>query len=341
MLTIVSAVSFAIPAATLAVLAAPGPDTVSYDTPSLDRWMYPFNSTPGTRIASSIFGTTGEPDFDNRDGVLIIGYDTSGEIPPGLGASAYEIVAVQVRVQTDGQTSPLFYDDTQDPWTVFTDPADPEFTPDADVGQPLELFGLDYRNGFDVTTFTETSPYGTIFGKGVRNAFAADFDDNGALVDISNHVDERYDPSPWATGLVPGAVAGDELFSGDTYVFDVNVADANIQAYFQNALDLGTLRLTVCSMHMVAQQTGVFPTLYMKENPLVGAGIADAAQIDITWQMAASIVGDLNGDGVVDTQDLLELLGAWGACNGNCPADLDASGAVDVADLLLLLSNWS
>lgn len=52
------------------------------------------------------------------------------------------------------------------------------------------------------------------------------------------------------------------------------------------------------------------------------------------------IVGDLNGDGVVNVADMLILLAAWGECDGDCPADLNGDGVVDVADLLMLLSNW-
>jgi hypothetical protein len=52
---------------------------------------------------------------------------------------------------------------------------------------------------------------------------------------------------------------------------------------------------------------------------------------------------DLNGDGVVDVADLLELLAQWGACADPpepCTADLDGNGQVDVADLLQLLAAW-
>lgn len=54
------------------------------------------------------------------------------------------------------------------------------------------------------------------------------------------------------------------------------------------------------------------------------------------------ILGDLNGDGVVDVSDLLILLAAWGSCDDGraCPADLNGDGAVDVSDLLVLLANW-
>ncbi|MDY7109609.1 MAG: hypothetical protein SYC29_13325 [Planctomycetota bacterium] len=55
------------------------------------------------------------------------------------------------------------------------------------------------------------------------------------------------------------------------------------------------------------------------------------------------IIGDLDGDGDVDTADLLQLLGAWGDCPeppDGCPGDLDDDGDVDTADLLILLGNW-
>jgi hypothetical protein len=53
--------------------------------------------------------------------------------------------------------------------------------------------------------------------------------------------------------------------------------------------------------------------------------------------------GDLDGDGDVDTADLLTLLANWGDCPGGgapCPGDLDGDGDVDTADLLALLGNW-
>jgi hypothetical protein len=50
--------------------------------------------------------------------------------------------------------------------------------------------------------------------------------------------------------------------------------------------------------------------------------------------------GDLDGDGDVDTADLLALLADWGCGGQNCPGDVDGDGDTDTADLLLLLANW-
>jgi subtilisin family serine protease len=48
---------------------------------------------------------------------------------------------------------------------------------------------------------------------------------------------------------------------------------------------------------------------------------------------------DLTGDGMVNVQDLLTMLSAWGPNPGH-PADLDGDGTVDVSDLLTLLASW-
>ena len=57
-------------------------------------------------------------------------------------------------------------------------------------------------------------------------------------------------------------------------------------------------------------------------------------------------MGDIDLDGLVNVNDLVLLIGAWGQCPGGgggqtCPADLNASGSVDVDDLIALLSHWT
>jgi len=68
----------------------------------------------------------------------------------------------------------------------------------------------------------------------------------------------------------------------------------------------------------------------------------DASESDFVI-VGEALVGDLNGDGVVDFSDLLVLLSVWGGCAdcNDCPADLNSDCVVDFGDLLVLLANWT
>ena len=50
--------------------------------------------------------------------------------------------------------------------------------------------------------------------------------------------------------------------------------------------------------------------------------------------------GDVNGDGMINFEDLLILLASWGPCPG-CRSDLDDDGMVGFTDLLQMLSLWT
>jgi formylglycine-generating enzyme required for sulfatase activity len=54
---------------------------------------------------------------------------------------------------------------------------------------------------------------------------------------------------------------------------------------------------------------------------------------------AQSCAGDLNNDGIINGEDLGQLVAAWGPCE-SCAADLIANGVVDGADLGVQLGNW-
>jgi hypothetical protein len=54
--------------------------------------------------------------------------------------------------------------------------------------------------------------------------------------------------------------------------------------------------------------------------------------------------GDVDDDGDVDINDLLDLLAAWGPCAKPCPpcaADFNDDCIVGINDLLILLANWT
>ena len=315
--------------------------TVSKGTPTLDRWMYPFNATPGNRPAASTFGIwTGEgPSFDNFDAQLVIGFDTTTEVPAGT-ASEWQVVSATVTIQVSNTGTP--YDDTVDAYQTFLEPTDSEWIEDVDEGQPIELFGTDYRYGNTAATWAEDAPFGTgdTTALYTRSAYAAGFRD-GELVDVSNHVRERWTPSPFSVGTVPGLENGDLLITDDVFTFEIDVADPNIQGYILDGVDEGLLSFTVASMTIVEFEGDLpFPLFYCKENVAVEFGIASAATLELVLEPAApGNPCDFNGDGSVDGADLSVLLGSWGTSDPI--ADLDGSGLVDGADLSTLLGCWS
>ena len=76
------------------------------------------------------------------------------------------------------------------------------------------------------------------------------------------------------------------------------------------------------------------------DGSVVEAGV-DGVQIKVT-SCGDPCVGDLDGSGEVDFNDLLQLLSAWGPCSFEdpCDEDLDENDEVDFNDVLLLLANW-
>ena len=80
-----------------------------------------------------------------------------------------------------------------------------------------------------------------------------------------------------------------------------------------------------------------FTTDDTPNNSLTEAGL-DHVRIERVVCEDSGIVGDLNGDGVVNGADLGILLAAWGSKGGI--ADLNGDGVVDGADLGMLLANW-
>jgi hypothetical protein len=70
----------------VALASAQGGEFV-FDTPSDDRWHYPFNFTPGHRAVASCFGSTADPNFttfNDRDGIFLIAWRPDEEFCSGL-----------------------------------------------------------------------------------------------------------------------------------------------------------------------------------------------------------------------------------------------------------------
>lgn len=85
-------------------------------------------------------------------------------------------------------------------------------------------------------------------------------------------------------------------------------------------------------------------TIYdLWDDPAVGNRAPPVDMDVVAVKVTTNPPGDLNGDGSVDFEDVLQLLAAWGPCPGPafCIADLDCDGDIDFSDLLLLLGAWT
>jgi hypothetical protein len=316
--------------------------TVKYTTPSADRWNYPFNPTPGIRPTSSVFGNeAGSSLFDNRDGQMIVVYNTAEDIPPGRTVGSYLVLNARVTLEFATDLA-LAYDDSTDPWQSFLPESDPDYIPDSDPGQPLELFGTGFRNGFTSATWVENSPYApagsNLLLPGIRNAYAVSIDGAGNAIDVSNSVRDEFSPDPFGIGFVPGVTVGDLIPIGSECQFDLATDNPLVTGYLSQGLADGKLSFSITSLARVVQQGSVFPSFYNKENPLVGKGLAKAAQLEMTVLLFDCALADLDCDGVVGSFDLALLLGAWGA--SGAAFDLTGDGQVGAEDLAILLGAW-
>ncbi len=331
-------------ASTLSMTASAQFVDCEWPQPSLDRWMYPFNSSPGSRPTISVFGSdANDPTmFDSRDGQFLMAWNTNDQFPSGLPVSTIQVLEARVEIEFENNLV-VAYDPTQDPWQMFRPTSDPLWQADPDAGQSIELFGTGFRNGQSASSFQEFSPYapgGTnLLASGVRSAFAMSFDGAGNAIDVSNHPREGFDPLAFGVGTCATLSPGDLIPAGTRMVFDINVAHPAIQQYLRTGLHEGRLFFTASSLTFVVQQGGNYPAFYAKEHAYVGLGAASAARLTLRAQVApACEPADIDCNGSVDGADLGMLLSNWG---GTGSGDVDDSGAVDGADLGTVLSAWT
>lgn len=321
-------------------VAAAGPVEVNYAQPTLDRWVYPFNSTPGTRIEANVFGAVLMPGFDDRDGQFLIGFDTGGEIPTGLGAENYRIISVRVRA-TISQGGRFVYDPTHDPVSTVYAPTNPAFTPDEDAGKPIDLFGAGYRNGWGLTNagglqeFCETCPFGGVPleppAEGARNVFAAIFDSAGTATDISRQVRLEIEATPMAVGRAATVAPGAVVPADTEFTFDVDLCAPNVRAYFQRSLNEGRINLIITSLHPLSGPGGTeYPVFYTKEHPLVATNPALAPRLELV--VNRGMRADFDNSGSLNVNDFVVYQQAF--AGGSPAADVNDDCALNVNDFV-------
>jgi hypothetical protein len=276
-----------------------------YDPPDVDRWLYLFNGTPGIRPNAPVFGgfaTAGQ--FDERDGQQLLIFDTFPEIPAGRPTTAYTVLSAKV-VLDRSPTNSWVYDSTYDGYRTYLaleNASDPDQLPDADAGRPTELYGVGYRlAGLDATTYDETgtpfAPPGLVAR--TRYAYANDYRAHPTLFgdrDVSNNVLDRFDPTPFAVGIAPGATPGSTLSGAGTVELTLSLTSA-VRAYLQDRLQQGSVDLMVTSLAPASMGgPAVYPVYLNKES---GTGAA-TLELNVTVTPSCKDGVDSDGDSLVD-----------------------------------------
>ena len=318
-----------------ALLAAAGSASAQvfdavFGVPSLDRWMYPFNSTPGTETRAPVFGAILIPGFDDRDSQFLVGFQTSEQVPAGRERSNYRIASARVRATVSATTEGTFYDPTPDSIRTLYPDTDPEYLPDSDPGKPVDLFGVGFRNGVTLGSFQEFSFFGCAGFpvEGCRSVYAADYDANGTATDVSRQVRTREDIAPWAVGTTASLNPGDVLEVNTELTFEIDLCRPGVREYLQEQLRAGKVMFAITSLHPAdggpGGGGGDYPSFYTKEAPgAVGAGRTAKFEVLVRIYEGA----DFNGDGQVDFFDYLDFVQAFGAespeadFNGDCQVD--------------------
>ncbi|HVU27197.1 MAG TPA: hypothetical protein VHG71_05615 [Verrucomicrobiae bacterium] len=253
-----------------AVLVHAQPFSLQSTPPNIARWMYPFNTRPANRINASAFAAFGNiPDFDTRDGQYLLGWNTSSNIPAGQGARNYLISRVRVTLTISSEGDQYAYDDQLHDYRTYFPTNDPNYLPNTNASSPIELYGVGFRGGFTnsggvyvpyaTTNFQQgttffASPAGGDYTN--RTAYAACFDTNGVLVDVSDNVGDDgtnelsnpFEVAPFAVGYNTNFTVGQLMPTGSQITLDLNLNDPLIYSYVQQGLNEGNLSFMVSSL---------------------------------------------------------------------------------------------
>jgi hypothetical protein len=348
---------------------------VAFTPPSDDRWHYWINTETGIRHVASTFAAPGwagiNGEFNDRDAVVILVWDTSTIVQPGLGPENYNVTSIGLTV-TNVATAEWDIDLTVDEWDAFdldgdgfinadgfprghASDTDGE-SDDVDPGRPIELYGAGFGPTHNAVTWTEFSSYqgasfsgAPFFGDPVKARDPFPFVYQDGTLDLL-HVEDNirglhndmlanpvfeFTPQPWAIGLPIGYTPITQSVPFDI-VFDVDLSlsGGEVKRYFQEQLDAGRVFLIVSSLQETTQQASQegYPGFYTKEATAAGAKPAEL-RIELS-----NAPGDFDGDGDVDLVDYVEfpdcLTGPGGGIvDGSCvPFDFDTDMDVDLQD---------
>jgi len=309
--------------------------------------------------------------FNDRDGVGIVAWNTTGQIEPGQGAETYKVSAVQV-VVTARSDATWPADLTVDEWYQFDLNGDGVIngdgiprgeegdtdgeSDDPDEGRAIELYGVGFGPEFSYEDWNEQSAY---YGSDSevnlpRDPFPFTYrESDGAILHVEDNVkgywNDHLDPPvfqftsiPWAVGHPQDYVPG-EMTAAFPIVFDIDL-DQNsgrVREYFQQQLDGGRVFIHLSTLRESIQfgDPDEYPIIWTKEGEGSEEG-AKAPMLIIT--LTPGLPGDMNCDGEVTFDDIdpfvLALIDpeayteAFPDCDLN-NADANNDGEIDFDDI--------
>jgi hypothetical protein len=305
------------------------PFTVNNTSPALELYMYENAFSTG---ASTIpIWAYDEPNsgVDTRMSQEIVGWNTASLIPTNQTPTHYLIKRCRVTLTTDGDHSFLF-DPTHDAYQTYLDTNDPAYQPDTDTGRPVELFGVEYRNGYDAISFSQAPAFGD-GAPGSRNAYAAGWGTNGGFADVSNNFGKTnsdfpfFEAWPFAVGQVTNAAAGQIVPAFSQMFFDLDVTDPAVITYLQNSLNLGVLNFAVSTLYLVTGYDGVAGSGYpafITQNSL--------APTPTRLELEVTVIRDVDtdGDGLPDDWEMFY----FGNLDQGATDDPDGDGVSNLAE---------
>lgn len=302
----------------------------------LARWMYPFNGNPASRPTASVFGTLGStPDFDSRDAQFLLGWRTTGGIPAAQGARNYLVRHARVTL-TIASGNQYAYSGTLRDYRTYFPTNDSRYMPPANAGNPVELYGVGYRGGYTAATFPQDGPWGLTPGVYYNNrtVYAAGFDTNGVLVDVSNNVGDDqtneiaapFEVAPFAVGQASGVAEGELMPLDSQITFDLNLDDPLIYDYVRRGLDSGQLNLMAASL-LGASFGGPpnYPNFYTSFSP-----IASADQYPLLSIEGAIVRAEVDSDGDSLPDDWENFY--FGSLANGATNDVDSDGIHNLAE---------
>ncbi|MEX0876509.1 MAG: GC-type dockerin domain-anchored protein [Phycisphaerales bacterium] len=335
----------------LALSAAAGPAAfgqsqiidLDYDAPTLDRWNYPFNGSPGTRLSASTFGAIELEGFDDHDAQLVLGFETGADVTAGLDSGEYQVLEAVVTI-TNSNGGVFRYDptyDTHDTYLFLDNSLD------LDAGRPVHLWAAGYRNGFDVSSWGEYSAFGGTPAvepaQESRHLFAAYFPNEGSeAVDISNNLKQEFDATPMAIGMTDSVLPGEFVPADTALSFEVDLCQPGIRDFLAQGLSDGEVRFVVTSLHEASGGKGggtgdiTYPFWYTKENPIAQI-LGYSATLDLRVRVGS--VGDYNGDGQFNFFDVSEFLSDFSS--GDLTADVNNDCTLNFFDISQFLAAFN